>query len=248
MTAGIAHEIKNPLNFVNNFAELNAELASEVADLFEKHRSDIPKDLLVDMLPMLTSLSVNAQQIHKHGKRADSIIRNMMQHASGGPSERFPVEINAFVDEYVNLSYHGMRAQVPNLSVTIERDFDKSAGNVTMAPQEIGRVIMNLVNNALYAVHEKAGEAEGEFTPTVKVTTTRKNHSVEIEIRDNGPGIPRDIREKIFEPLFTTKPTGSGTGLGLSLSFDIVSNAHDGSIRVESEEGDGAAFIVSLPA
>ena len=154
LTAGIAHEIKNPLNFVNNFAELNAELAGEVADLFESHRRDIPVDLLEEMLPMLTSLSVNAQQIHKHGKRADSIIRNMMQHASGGQTERFPVEVNAFVDEYLNLSYHGMRAQVPNLNVTIKRDFDRSAGNVVMAPQEIGRVIMNLVNNALYAVHE----------------------------------------------------------------------------------------------
>jgi signal transduction histidine kinase len=247
LTAGIAHEIKNPLNFVNNFAELNSELANEVADLFERHRSDMPSDLLEDLLPMLTSLSVNAQQIHKHGKRADSIIRNMMQHASGGKSERFPVEVNPFIDEYVSLSYHGMRAQVPGLNVSIKRDFDRHAGNVEMAPQEIGRVIMNLVNNALYAVHEKASNSSGSYEPTVTVSTQRKGSNVEISIEDNGPGIPPNIREKIFEPLFTTKPTGSGTGLGLSLSFDIVANKHGGSLSVESEEGSGSKFIVTLP-
>jgi signal transduction histidine kinase len=248
LTAGIAHEIKNPLNFVNNFAELNAELAGEVADLFETHRSDIPDDLLEELLPMLTSLTVNAQQIHKHGKRADSIIRNMMQHASGGQTERYPVEINGFVDEYLNLSYHGMRAQVPGLNVTIKRDYDRSVGNLVMAPQEIGRVIMNLVNNALYAVHEYAGEQSGPYEPTVSVSTRRRGHNVEIVVEDNGPGIPADLQEKIFEPLFTTKPTGSGTGLGLSLSFDIVATSHGGSIKLESDEGQGARFVVSLPA
>jgi signal transduction histidine kinase len=171
----------------------------------------------------------------------------MMQHATDKSAERFRVEVNAFVDEYIGLSYHGMKAQTPDLDVTIERDFDERAGNAEMAPQELGRVLLNLLNNALYAVHEKARSVNGAYKPTVTCKTRRSGGQLEIRVQDNGPGIPDHVREHIFEPLFTTKPTGSGTGLGLSLAFDIVTQVHGGSLTVETEVGEGTAFVVRLP-
>jgi signal transduction histidine kinase len=247
LTAGIAHEIKNPLNFVNNFAELNAELARDLSEELASKRDRKIAEVFEELSDMLASLKINAQQISKHGKRADSIVRNMMQHASGATTERYRVEVNAFMEEYIGLAYHGMRATVPDLEVTLNQDFDPNAGNAEMAPQELGRVVVNLVNNALYAVHERSQSMDGDFTPTVTVSTRRSSSGLEIRVADNGPGIPASLREKIFEPLFTTKPTGSGTGLGLSLSFDIVTHGHGGSLRLESEEGKGATFIVTLP-
>ncbi len=247
LTAGIAHEIKNPLNFVNNFAELNAELAQEAGEMFDRHRSQIPDELASELIPMLTGISVNAQQIHKHGKRADAIVKNMMEHATGTSSERYRVDVNPLIDEYVALAFHGMKAQVPDLEATVKKDFDTSVGIAHLAPQEIGRVMLNLLNNALYAVHEKAQQTNGEYRPTVTVRTRKLADAVEIRVADNGKGIPANIRDRIFEPLFTTKPTGSGTGLGLSLSFDIVTQGHGGSLRVESEEGQGAEFVVTIP-
>ncbi|HEX9659769.1 MAG TPA: ATP-binding protein, partial [Rhodothermales bacterium] len=247
LTAGIAHEIKNPLNFVNNFAELNAELARDLSEELASNRDRRIEDVYEELSDMLSSLKINAQQISKHGKRADSIVRNMMQHASGSATERYRVEVNAFVEEYIGLAYHGMRATVPDLKVDIERRFDEQAGNAEMAPQELGRVIVNLVNNALYAVHDRSKTAGPDFRPTVTVTTKRTGAVLEIAVADNGSGIPQAIRERIFEPLFTTKPAGSGTGLGLSLSFDIVTHGHNGTLRVDSEEGKGATFVVTLP-
>ncbi|MFV1979972.1 MAG: ATP-binding protein, partial [Rhodothermia bacterium] len=248
LAAGIAHEIKNPLNFVNNFAELIAELAQEAGELFESHRSEIPADLASEIIPMMAGISVNAQQVHKHGKRADGIVKNMMDHATGGSGERFRVEVNPFVEEYMQLAYHGMRAQTPDMNVTMKKELDPSVGTLDMAPRDIGRVIVNLVNNALYTVHERANKEGGDYRPEVEVSTAKRNGTVEITVSDNGLGIPDHVRDKIFEPLFTTKPTGSGTGLGLSLSFDIVTQAHEGRLEFESRLGDGTTFTVILPA
>jgi signal transduction histidine kinase len=248
LTAGIAHEIKNPLNFVNNFAELIAELAKEAGEMFDQNRDRIPDDLAEEIIPMMSGLAVNARQVHKHGKRADGIVKNMMDHARGGSGERYRVEVNPMVEEYLQLAYHGMKAQVPDLDVEMRKDLDPKVGTLDMAPREIGRVIVNLVNNAIYAVHEKALDANGDYRPQVTVSTAKRNGSVQIEVTDNGAGIPDDVREKIFEPLFTTKPTGSGTGLGLSLSFDIVTQAHGGKLEFESHPGDGTRFTVTLPA
>ena len=247
LTAGIAHEIKNPLNFVNNFSELNQELAQDLTEEINTNRHRTINEVYDSLTDLVTSLKTNAAQISKHGKRADSIVRNMMQHASDRSTERFRVEVNAFVDEYIGLSYHGMKAQSPDLEVEIERDFDERAGNAEMAPQELGRVLLNLLNNALYAVHEKSRSTNGEYRPTVRLRTKRSAGHLEIRVEDNGPGIPDHVKEHIFEPLFTTKPAGSGTGLGLSLAFDIVTQVHGGSLTCETEVGRGTAFVVRLP-
>ena len=242
LTAGIAHEIKNPLNFINNFAEVNEELADELREAYEAD----PEIKLAELLDVLDYLKQNAQVINQHGKRADGIVQAMMQHASGGTGEREAVAINALVDEYVDLAYHGKRAQTPGFTVEIDRDYDEGVGTVSMVPQEIGRVLLNLLSNAFDAVHEEA-DAETAYEPAVQVSTRRNGDAVEIRIVDNGPGIDKDFREKIFEPFFTTKPTGTGTGLGLSLAYDIVTQGHGGTLMVESTEGEGATFIVTLP-
>jgi len=190
----------------------------------------------------------NAQVIAQHGKRADGIVQAMMQHASGGTGQREPTDLNALVSEHIDLAYHGKRAQLPDLKVEIERDLDAGTGTVAVVPQEIGRVLLNLLGNAFDAVYEQATVTNGARVPTVTVTTRRADGHVEIRVSDNGPGIPADIREKIFEPFFTTKPTGRGsTGLGLSLSYDIVAQGHGGTLTVESVPGEGATFVVTLP-
>jgi signal transduction histidine kinase/ligand-binding sensor domain-containing protein len=239
MTAGIAHEIKNPLNFVNNFAELNLELADELAEELGSR---------ADLAPLLADMKSNAAQIARHGKRADSIVRAMMQHASGGAGESEPVDVNSLVEEYVGLAYHGARASDQDFNVTIEKDFDEAAGVVPVVPQEIGRVLLNLLGNAFYVVHERAAKEQDEsYAPTVSVSTRRMEDRLELRVADNGLGIPDEVKDRIFEPFFTTKPTGSGTGLGLSLSYEIVTSGHGGEMRVESEPGAGATFIISLP-
>jgi predicted ATPase/signal transduction histidine kinase len=243
LTAGIAHEIKNPLNFVNNFAELNAELATELATELEQR----PDARLADVKDTFTYLKLNADKIREHGERADSIVRSMMQHASGAAGERQKADVNALVEEYVSLAYHGIRAQQRDLQVVIERDYDPSVGAVEMLPQEMGRVFVNLLNNAFYAVRDKQLKADGAYTPSVSVSTRRQGDHVRILVRDNGPGIPPAVSNKIFVPFFTTKPPGSGTGLGLSMSYDIVVHGHRGMLAVESAEGGGATFIVTLP-
>ena len=247
LTAGIAHEIKNPLNFVNNFAILSTELVVDLARQFEAHKHHLSADVADDLQEMLDDLKLNAEKIHHHGHRADGIVRAMMDHARSGEGERRVVDLNILVEEYVNLAYHGKRANTPEFTVTIERDYDASVGAVEMAPQEMGRVIINLLNNAFDAVHERALSINGQFAPTVRVSTRQAEGQVEIRVEDNGAGIPADIRPKIFEPFFTTKPTGSGTGLGLSLSYDIVTQGHGGMMTVEGEEGQGATFVVALP-
>ena len=243
LTAGIAHEIKNPLNFVNNFAEVNQELADELREAYGAN----PNIKLADLLDVIDDLKQNAQVIAQHGKRADGIVHAMMQHARGGTGQREPTDMNTLVSQHIDLAYHGKRAQVPGLTVTIERDLGEQARVVNVVPQEIGRVLLNLLGNAFDAVHEHAGKVDGAYVPTVTVSTQQIDGQVEIRVSDNGPGIPTEIREKIFEPFFTTKPTGTGTGLGLSLSYDIVTQGHGGRLTVESTEGEGATFIITLP-
>lgn len=238
MTAGIAHEIKNPLNFVNNFAELNAELAEELAEALRDGD---------DPAPILEDIKNNAAQIQSHGKRADSIVRAMMQHASGGAGHQELTNVNPLVEEYIGLAYHGMRASTKNFNVELVKDFDGDAGTIPMVPQEIGRVLLNLLGNAFYVVRERANNEGEEYKPTVTITTRKLRDSIEIRVADNGSGIPDHVKERIFEPFFTTKPTGSGTGLGLSLSYDIVTKGHGGEMTVDSEPGKGAEFTITLP-
>ncbi|MFT5142575.1 MAG: signal transduction histidine kinase [Rhodothermales bacterium] len=233
LTAGIAHEIKNPLNFVNNFAEVNAELAAEVRDALSAGDTAAAQEALQD-------LEANSVQIAKHGQRADSIVKAMMQHARGGASEREEIDVNTFIGEYVDLAWHGMRARDDGFSTEMARDFSEDAGTLNVMPQELGRVILNLLNNSFDALR---GQKGGQVT----VSTTKTSDGVLIIIADNGPGIPEDIREKIFEPFFTTKATGEGTGLGLSLSYDIITKGHGGTLAVANNEGGGAAFTIGLP-
>ncbi|MFT5142071.1 MAG: signal transduction histidine kinase [Thalassolituus oleivorans] len=233
LTAGIAHEIKNPLNFVTNFAEVNVELADEAKEALRAGDLDAALEVLRD-------LAANAAQIAKHGKRADSIVKAMMQHARGGASEREEIDVNTFVGEYVDLAWHGMRARDDAFSADVNRDFAADAGILAVMPQELGRVILNLLNNAFDALR---GQDGGQ----VIVSTARTAEGVQISVSDNGPGIPDEIREKIFEPFFTTKATGEGTGLGLSLSYDIVTKGHGGTMTVGTAAGGGAAFAITLP-
>ena len=238
LTAGIAHEIKNPLNFVNNFAELSQEL---VAELEEETNPEERQALLND-------LRANAAKIEEHGRRADAIVRAMMEHARSGSGERRPVKFNALVEEYAGLAYHGMRARHPEFEATLDLDLADDAGEVKIEPQEIGRVLINLIDNALDAVRTRAAEAADSYVPTVTVSTKRANGQAEVHVADNGPGMEEAVRAKVFEPFFTTKPTGQGTGLGLSMSYDIVTQGHGGTLAVESAEGEGATFVLALPA
>ena len=237
LTAGIAHEIKNPLNFVTGFAGLSRELADELAAAPDDERAEIVADL-----------KANAEKIEAHGRRADAIVAQMMAHARGGSGERRVVSLNALVEEYAELALHGYSARRPDADVLLALDLDDDAGEVEVAPQEIGRVLVNLVDNALDAVRQRA-EAEGNgYDPAVTVSTRRAGGGVEVRVEDNGPGMAEGVRARVFEPFFTTKPTGEGTGLGLSLSHDIVVQGHGGGLAVESEEGRGAAFALTLPA
>ncbi len=247
LTAGIAHEIKNPLNFVNNFAEVNEELARELKELISENRERRIAEVLEDLDDIASGVRLNSKHIVQHGKRADAIVQNMMEHATGGTGERYDVGVNKLVNEYVGLSFQAMQVQLPNLTVEIKRDYGEAVGTVEMAPQEMGRALLNLLNNAFEAVHQRAQAADGSYTPTVKVLTRKVDGQVEIRVCDNGGGIPMEIKDKIFEPFFTTKPTGSGTGLGLSLSYDIVTQGHGGTLTVESTEGEGATFVITLP-
>jgi two-component system, NtrC family, sensor kinase len=245
LTAGIAHEIKNPLNFVNNFSALSAELVDEMDGVLEAARLEDEKRGELDEIRKL--LKSNLEKVVQHGKRADSIVKNMLLHSRSGSGERRPVEINAIIDESLNLAYHGARAEKQGFNITLERDFDPSAGIADVYPQEITRVLLNLVSNGFYAATKRATEAGNGFEPTLKAATKSLGDMVEIRIRDNGMGIPPDIREKIFNPFFTTKPAGEGTGLGLSMSHDIVVKQHGGTIDIATEPGAFTEFIIKLP-
>ncbi len=244
LTAGIAHEIQNPLNFVNNFSEVNKELLVEMKDEIKKGNIDEVNALADDVI-------ANEEKINHHGKRADAIVKGMLQHSRSSSATKEPTDINKLADEYLRLAYHGLRAKDKSFNATLKTDFDESIGDLNIIPQDIGRVILNLIINAFYAANEKAlsavaTPAAAKYEPTVSVSTKKIADKVLIAVKDNGNGIPQKILDKIFQPFFTTKPAGQGTGLGLSLSYDIV-NAHGGKLKVETKEGEGTEFIVELP-
>ncbi len=248
LTAGIAHEIKNPLNFVNNFAAVSAELTEELVEEIDKNMDKKLAEVADELREILADLKINAGLINEHGKRADGIVKSMLQHSRGDHTEQSATDVNALLEEYVTLAYHGMRAADSDFNSSIERDYDEAVGSVNMVPQEIGRVLINLLNNAFYAVNERAKASEPGYEPTVSVSTKRRPAGVEIGVRDNGTGIPDSVKAKIFEPFFTTKPTGSGTGLGLSMSYDIISKGHGGDLRVDSKAGKFTHFVITLPS
>jgi two-component system, NtrC family, sensor kinase len=242
LTAGVAHEIQNPLNFVNNFSEVNTELIDELLEERKKEIRDITNE---DNL--LNDIRENEKKIIHHGKRADAIVKGMLQHSRSGSSSKEPTDINALADEYLRLVYHGLRARDKSFNATMKTDFDQSIGNISIIPQDFGRAILNLVTNAFYAVTEKKQEQPDVFEPLVSVSTRKTGDKILISVADNGNGIPQNVLEKIFQPFFTTKPSGQGTGLGLSLSYDIV-KAHGGELLVETKEGEGTTFSIHIPA
>jgi two-component system, NtrC family, sensor kinase len=268
LTAGIAHEIQNPLNFVNNFSEVNVELLAEM-------KTEIDKGNLEEVKLLAQDVIENSKKITHHGKRAGGIVSGMLQHSRTSSGKREPTDINALADEYLRLAYHGLRAKDKSFNAEMKVDFDQTIGHINIVPQDIGRVILNLITNAFYVVTEKSknpdplaprealgvpdgGTGRVGYEPTVLVRTAAWNppsgspsashggRGVQISVKDNGNGIPQNILDKIFQPFFTTKPTGQGTGLGLSLSYDIV-KAHGGELRVETKEGEGSEFVIQLP-
>ena len=240
LTAGIAHEIQNPLNFINNFSETNKDLLSELKQAIRQNDYEEVEAIAGD-------LEKNEEKINHHGRRADAIVKGMLQHSRASAGEKQLTDINALAEEYLRLAFHGMRIKDNSFNVLVETHFDESIGKINVAPQEMGRVLVNLFNNAFYAVHEKKKNLNGTFEPRVSVVTNKADKAIEIVVNDNGTGIPQKVVDKIFQPFFTTKPTGEGTGLGLSLSYDIVTKGHGGELNVETEEGRGATFIIHLP-
>ncbi|MEO7210385.1 MAG: ATP-binding protein, partial [Chitinophagaceae bacterium] len=260
LTAGIAHEIQNPLNFVNNFSEVNKEMLEELKAERLKPKAERDERLEDELINDVIS---NEEKINHHGNRAGDIVKGMLQHSRSSTGAKEPTYINALADEYLRLSYHGLRAKDKSFNATMKTDFDESIGKINIMPQDIGRVLLNLYNNAFYACTERSRSAVNEksqssiltsnislltssFQPTVSVSTKKLDNHVTITVSDNGNGIPQKVLDKIFQPFFTTKPTGQGTGLGLSLSYDIV-KAHGGEIKVESMEGEGTTFIIQIP-
>jgi len=239
LTAGIAHEIQNPLNFVNNFSEVNNELIAEMKREMEDGNLPQAKIIAID-------LAMNMGKITDHGKRAESIVRNMLHHARSNKGTTERTDINALVDEFLRLSYHGIRVKDNSFSANLERHFDPAVEKANVNPQDMGRVMINLYNNAFHAVSEKKRLQPSGYEPKVTVSTRRLPDKIEIKVMDNGIGIPEKTLDKIFQPFFTTKPTGQGTGLGLSLSYDII-KAHGGEIKVQSKVGEGSEFTVTLP-
>jgi len=240
LTAGIAHEIQNPLNFVNNFSEVNKELIDEM-------KNELASGNNKEAIAIADDISQNEQKINAHGKRADSIVKNMLLHSRTSSGQKESININHLADEYLRLSYQGLRARDKTFNSTIETHFDQEMGMINIIPQDIGRVLLNLYNNAFYAVSEKGRMQGDNYKPSVSVTTLKMENGMEIRVKDNGNGIPQMVLEKIFQPFFTTKPPGQGTGLGLSLSYDII-KALGGEIKVETKEGEFTEFIICLPA
>jgi two-component system NtrC family sensor kinase len=249
LTAGIAHEIQNPLNFVNNFSEVSIELVDELQEELNMNNPDVAREISND-------IKQNLGKIHHHGKRAEGIVKGMLQHSRTSQGEKEPTDINALADEYLRLAYHGLRAKDKSFTADFKTDFDKSLPKVNVVPQDMGRVLLNLINNAFYAVSSKALATEdGDYKPLITVSTkhiplsegAQGEEKIEISVKDNGPGISEQVRDKIFQPFFTTKPTGQGTGLGLSLSYDIITKGHNGHLAVETTEGTGSKFIIEIP-
>lgn len=241
LTAGIAHEIQNPLNFVNNFSEVSVELIGEMGEELEKGNTE-------EVIAIANDIKQNLEKIRHHGKRADGIVKGMLQHSRASSSAMELTDINVLADEYLRLAYHGLRAKDKSFNAELITHFEEPMTPVNMVPQDMGRVMLNLFNNAFYAVQKKQQSGIEGFKPTVEVTTARRGNELVVTVKDNGTGIPDDIRDKILQPFFTTKPTGEGTGLGLSLSYDIVVKAHGGKIDIDSKEGEYTAFTISIPA
>ena len=245
LTAGIAHEIQNPLNFVNNFSELSNELIAEMIE-------EVRKGNIGEAESIATDIRQNLEKINHHGKRADAIVKGMLQHSRNNTGQKEQTDINALTDEHIRMCYHGLRAKDKSFNATIKTDFDPSLKKAMVVPQDVGRVILNLLSNAFYAVdHKKKSQPMSqtdkvEFEPTVFVSSRQLDDSIEIRVSDNGGGIPNHVKDKIFQPFFTTKPTGQGTGLGLSLSYDIITKGHGGQLDLETKEGEGSTFIVRL--
>ena len=240
LTAGIAHEIQNPLNFVNNFSEVSKELLLEMKEELDLDNRNEAMEIMQDIIQ-------NLEKINHHGKRADGIVKGMLQHSRSSSGSKEPTDINALADEYFRLAYHGLRAKDKSFNATMVSDFDDNIDHVNVIPQDIGRVILNLITNAFYVVDEKKKSGIENYEPTVTVRTKKGVKNIEIQVTDNGNGIPEKILNKIFEPFFTTKPTGKGTGLGLSMSYDIVTKSHGGELKVLTKEGEGTEFIIVLP-
>jgi signal transduction histidine kinase len=245
LTAGIAHEIKNPLNFVNNFSTVSSELVDELQDLVKGLAADDKTRKQID--EVTTLLRGNLDKVVQHGKRADSIVKNMLLHSREGSGEHRLVDINALVEESLNLAYHGARAEKQGFNVTLERALDPATGEADVFPQDITRVLLNLILNGFYAATKRKAQAGDGFEPTLAAATRSLGDRVEIRIRDNGTGIPPEVREKMFNPFFTTKPAGEGTGLGLSISHDIVVKQHAGSIEVDTQPGAFTEITIVLP-
>ena len=239
LTAGIAHEIQNPLNFVNNFSEVNEELLKEL-------KTEAENGNLEEVKAIANDIVFNSEKINHHGKRADSIVKGMLLHSRSSTGQKESTDINTLADEYLRLAYHGLRAKDKSFNANLKTDFDNSIGKVNIVPQDIGRVILNLVNNAFYAVDEKQKQRLNGYKPIVTISTKKEKDKIEIKVKDNANGIPQKVLGKIFQPFFTTKPTGQGTGLGLSLAYDIV-KAHGGELKVETKEGEGSEFVVQIP-
>jgi signal transduction histidine kinase len=240
LTAGIAHEIQNPLNFVNNFSEATHELADELEQVLAQGDTREAKVLVAD-------IRSNTKKIVHHGKRADNIVKGMLQHARASTEKIESTNINQLTEEYLRLSYQGIRAKDQTFAASIETNFDASLQQADVVPQDIGRVLLNLFNNAFYAVSEKKKRFNGTFEPVVSVSTKKEANQIVIAVKDNGTGMSPKVADKVFQPFFTTKPTGEGTGLGLSLSYDIITKGHGGNLSVQSTEGEGSTFVVELP-
>ena len=250
LTAGIAHEIQNPLNFVNNFSELSVDLTKDLnAEITKKPIDE------VYMKEIMHDLTANQEKINLHGKRASSIVKGMLEHSRASTGKKELTDINKLADEYFRLSYHGLRAKNKDFNAEMITHFDETIPKIEIVPQDVGRVILNLINNAFYAVNEKrilddgrrTTDAGKKYEPTVTVSTKKLDNAIEISVKDNGTGMPKAVRAKVFNPFFTTKPLGQGTGLGLSLAYDIITKGHGGELKVESAEGEGAEFIIHLP-
>ncbi len=239
LTAGIAHEIQNPLNFVNNFSEVSKELLEELKEGIVSKDYEQVKEITNDVIQ-------NLEKILHHGKRADSIVKGMLQHSRSSNGIKEPTEINTFVGEYLRLAFHGLRTKDKSFKANLETNFDSSIGKIDIVPQDIGRVILNLITNAFYEVNEKKLKSTAAYHPTVSVSTLKKDGGIEIKVNDNGNGISEKVLDKIFQPFFTTKPSGQGTGLGLSLSYDII-KTHGGELKVETIAGKGTTFTIHIP-
>jgi two-component system NtrC family sensor kinase len=248
LTAGIAHEIKNPLNFVNNFASLSRELIDELREQLRGVHDRVGPEASQEIEEIFGDLDLNLDKIGEHGKRADGIVRGMLDHSRESSHALEATDINKLIEEYANLAYHGMRAQSTDFNVTIERDLAPDLQPIEVVTQDIGRVILNIITNAFQAIYQKSQDRGHDYDPKLVLSTARHGDKVEIRIRDNGPGMSDEVQAKIFQPFFTTKPTGEGTGLGLSISYDIVVQQHGGRLEVTATKGEGSDFLIVLPA